>query len=99
MNVTYISSGIVGAMLGLLALAWLAFFIRELRRGRRSMRVLLPPAAMVGTTLLGGPIVSAPIGTFMFNETLWPYLVIGEGIIFLPGGIILVYLYTLFGPR
>jgi threonine/homoserine efflux transporter RhtA len=89
-----IGSIVVGAMLGTVALAYFAYFVRELHRGR----VAKAAPAMAMGVLVGTAIISAPLGHYVLSQTLWPWYCIGEGIPFMPAAFFVAYRYALLPP-
>jgi len=89
-----VGSLIVGVMLGTIALAYFAYFVRELHRGH----VVKAAPTMAISVLVGTTIASAPIGHYVLNQTLWPWYCIGEGVPFIPAAFFVVYRYALLPP-
>ena len=85
-----IAAAAAGLLAGTVALASFAYFVRELK-DRKFPKAA--PAFIVGL-LFGSTIASAPIGKLVVGEAdVWPYYMIGEALVFLPGAIFVVYRY------
>jgi len=71
-----VGAALAGAIIGVLALPWSAYFIKELTLGR--VRTFAATAA--STLLVGSAIASSPVGSWVFKETLVPWFIIGEAV-------------------
>jgi len=85
-----IAAGIMGGIAGILALTCFAYFVRELGNGQWKFKAI----SFTVSLLFGSGYASAPIGDKVLDETLWPWFVFGEGIIFLPIAIIFSLRYS-----
>jgi hypothetical protein len=85
----FAGSAAAGLIAGIIALAYLAYFVRELK-DRKLPR--FAPAMMVGL-LFGTTIAAGPIGQLVLHEDIWPYYLIGECLSFMPGATLVVYRY------
>lgn len=95
MLVANVAAGVAGVMVGLVALAYLSYFVRGLWRGR----VYKFPATAVLGLLFGSAFSTAPIGHYLLEQSLWPWFIIGEGLAFVPGALYVVYRFALANPR
>lgn len=89
-----VGSLVVGLMFGAIALAYFAYFVRELHRGR----VVKAAPSLAISVLAGSAIASAPIGHYALGQPVWPWYCIGEGIPFIPAAFFVVYRYAFMPP-
>jgi hypothetical protein len=78
-------------MTGIVATTVFAYFARELLLNNR---FLVRHGTAVIVLLFGTAGASAPVGSYVFNEQLWPWFLIGEGVFFIPYGIMTSIRFT-----
>lgn len=79
-----------GFLTGILGVSYFLFFTRELVEGRIN-RISFVAFIII---LIGVPVASVPIGMLVFSLSIWPWVVLGEGLCFIPGCFFVVYYFV-----
>jgi len=90
-TVAALGAALAGVLAGIVALAYFAYFVRELKR--RKLNYGAGSATL--SILFGATLISAPVGRFALSQEIWPWFLVGEVLVFVPATLWVVYKYAL----